>query len=69
MTGVMVQASVSVKKAPQGPSVMTVCQATTGNKAVTVSMRRLIFGGLMSKTPELKKCCILPGPLRMHCAT
>lgn len=42
MTGVTVQASASVKKVPPGPSVTTVCQDTTGNKAVTVSLRGLV---------------------------
>lgn len=35
----MAQVSVSAKKVPLGPSVMTVCRDTTGNKAVTVSIR------------------------------
>lgn len=42
--GVTIQASASVKMAPQGPSVMTACRATTGNKAVFVSIKTLSFG-------------------------
>lgn len=69
MIGVTVQASASVKMAPQGPSVMTVCQASTGNKAVTVSMMRLTFDGFRSITPWLKKGCSLLRPLQIYCAT
>lgn len=46
MTGVTEQVSVSVKTGPRGPNVTTVCQDTTGSKAVTVSMGILTFGGL-----------------------
>lgn len=40
MTGVMGQASASVKMALRGPSVTTVSLGTTGNKGVTVSIQR-----------------------------
>lgn len=69
MTGVTAQASASAKMVPQGPSVMTACQDITGNKAVTVSVRRLICGGIPSKNPEINKCCSLPEPLQVHHAT
>lgn len=65
-TGVTARASASVKMVPRGPSVTTVCQDTTGNKAVTVSIGRLTFDGFMSKNQEVSKCCSLPGPLRVH---
>lgn len=68
MTGVMVQASASAEMAPQGPSVTTVSRDTTGNKAVTVSIRTLIFGGFMSKNMEMNKCGSLLGPLQVCCA-
>lgn len=67
MTGVMAQASASAKTVLQGPNVTTVCRDTTGNKAVTVSIRTLIFGGLLSKNMGMNKCCILLGPLQVHC--
>lgn len=37
-TGATARASVSAGKAPQGPSVTTACQDTTGSKAVIVSL-------------------------------
>lgn len=59
MTGVMAQASASAKMVLQGPSVTTVCRDTTGNKAVTVSIRTLVFVEFLSKNMGMNKCCSL----------
>lgn len=52
--------------AQQGPSAMTVCRATTGSRAVTVSSRPLIFKRSGAGGGDIDKCCSLSGPLWAH---
>lgn len=63
MTGVTARATASVKKAPRGQNVTTVCRASTGNKAVTVSTET---ENLRLKNTGFQRRPGLPSPLLAH---